>query len=140
MTEFSTRLRRLRKEHDITQAQLAAQVGVEPSAVGKYENGTQAYPRVEVLVKIAEYFQVSIDYLIKGVQPVAVAGVENVINGVMPNSPFIQANHGGVIIRENGNESLSPEASELLHIYGILGGRERLKLLNYAVELEGGKE
>jgi transcriptional regulator with XRE-family HTH domain len=136
MQEFGTRVRRLRKDFDITQAQLAAQIGVEPSAVGKYENGSQAFPRVEVLVKIAEYFKVSIDYLIKGVQPNT--GVENNISGVMSNSPFFQANHGGVIIRENGNESLSPEAAELLNIYGILSGRERLNLLNFAVQLERG--
>ena len=27
---------------------------------------------------------------------------------------------------------------ELLHIYETLGGRDRLRLLNYAIELEGG--
>jgi DNA-binding XRE family transcriptional regulator len=134
MTGFSERVRKLRKEMDVTQAQLAAQIGVEPSAVGKYENGTQAFPRVEVLVKIADYFKVSIDYLIKGIQ--MVPAVENNISGTMSNSPFIQANHGGVIYNGETNKMLSPEAVELLHIYEVLGGRERLKLLNFAVELE----
>jgi transcriptional regulator with XRE-family HTH domain len=139
MDEFSTRLRRLRKENDITQAQLASQIGVKPSAVGKYESGIQAYPRVEVLIKIAEFFKVSTDYLVRGVKP-ASSNIENVINGTLSNSPFIQANHGGVVIRENGNDVLSPEAMELLNIYSVLSGRERLKLLNYAVDLEGGKK
>jgi hypothetical protein len=38
----------------------------------------------------------------------------------------------------NGEQSISPEAMELLHIYEQLSGRERLKLLNFAVELEEG--
>jgi DNA-binding XRE family transcriptional regulator len=126
----------LRKSFDITQAALAAQVGVEPSAVGKYENGTQAYPRVEVLAKIADVFRVSMDYLVKGVQ--TVPAVENNISGVMSNSPFIQANHGGVVFNGDSSKMMSPEAVELLHIYETLGGRERLKLLNFAVGLERG--
>lgn len=135
MDGFSTRLRRLRKDFDVTQAALAKEIGVEPSAVGKYENGTQAYPRVDVLVKIADYFKVSIDYLIRGVQTVPVQ--ENTVNGGnVSNSPFIQTNHGGVIYNGDDKHQLSPEAVELIHIYETLGGRERLKLLNFAVELE----
>jgi transcriptional regulator with XRE-family HTH domain len=123
---------------DITQAQLASQIGVEPSAVGKYENGTRAFPRVEVLVKIADYFKVSIDYLIKGIQ--TVPAIENNISGTLSNSSFIQASQGGVVFNSETNKMLSPETVELLHIYETLGGRERLKLLNFAVELERGNE
>ena len=36
------------------------------------------------------------------------------------------------------NRTLSPEIVELLRIYETLGGRDRLKLLNFAVELEEG--
>ena len=89
----------------------------------------------EALIKISEYFDVSIDYLLKGVVPGG--NVENNINGMMSNSPFIQANNGGVVF--NGDGSISPEAMELLHIYEKLGGRDRLKLLNFAVDLEGGQ-
>ncbi len=138
MNGFSARLKHLRKDFDITQAALAAQIGVEPSAVGKYESGTQAYPRVEVLIKISDYFKVSIDYLIKGVQNVPF--MENASNNTVSNSPFIQTNHGGVVYNGEGNKKLSPEAVELVHIYDTLGGRERLNLLNYAVELERGAE
>lgn len=136
MDGFGDRLRRLRKEKDITQAQLAEVIGVVPSAVGKYERFPQAYPSVEALIKIAEHFNVSIDYLLRGTE--AVANVENNISGQLSNSSFIQANHHGVIF--NGEKALSPEAVELLHIYEALGGRDRLKLLNFAVELEGSKE
>mgnify|MGYP002799115501 CR=1 FL=1 len=134
MDGFGERLRRLRKDRDITQGQLAEVIGVVPSAVGKYERIPQSYPSVEALIKIADYFNVSIDYLLKGVQ--AAPSVENNLNGQMLNSSFVQANHGGVVF--NGEQSISPEAMELLHIYEQLSGRERLKLLNFAVELEEG--
>lgn len=138
MDGFGTRLRRLRKDYDITQSQLAEVIGVVPSAVGKYERLPDSYPSVEALVKIADYFNVSTDYLLRGTQ--VAPSVENNINGQLSNSPFIQANHGGVVINGESNKTLSPEAVELLNIYETLSGRERLKLLNYAVELERSKE
>lgn len=136
MDGFGERLRRLRKDFDITQSQLAEVIGVVPSAIGKYERLPQSFPSVEALVKIADYFNVSIDFLLRGVQ--TVPAVENNISGQLTNSPFIQANHGGMVI--NGDQAISPEAMELLRIYETLGGRDRLKLLNFAIELEEGKE
>ena len=138
MDGFGERLRRLRKDRDITQGQLAEVIGVVPSAVGKYERIPQSYPSVEALIKIADYFNVSIDYLLKGVQ--AAPSVENNLNGQMLNSSFVQANHGGVVFNGDSQKAISPEAIELLRIYETLGGRDRLKLLNIAVELEGGSK
>lgn len=135
MDGFGERLRRLRKSRDVTQGQLAEYLGVVPSAIGKYERLPDSYPSVEVLIKISEYFDVSIDFLLKGTIPRG--SVENNLSGVLSNSPFIQANNGGVVF--NGDGSISPEAMELLHIYEKLGGRDRLKLLNFAVDLEGGQ-
>lgn len=83
-------------------------------------------------------FNVSIDYLLKGTP--SASAVENNINGSLSNSPFIQANHGGVIFNGDSGKAPSPEAIELLHIYEELGGRKRLMLLNFAVELERSKE
>lgn len=138
MDGFGERLRRLRKEHDITQGQLAEVIGVVPSAVGKYERIPQSYPSVEALIKIADYFNVSTDYLLRGVQ--IAPSVENNLNGQMLNSSFVQADHGGVVFNGDSQKAISPEAIELLRIYETLGGRDRLKLLNIAVELEGGSK
>lgn len=135
MNDFGERLRKLRIGRDISQADLAKQLGVVPSSVGKYERVDDSFPSVEVLIKISDFFNVTLDYLLKGTE--TAPSVENNISGQLSNSPFIQANHGGMVI--NGeNKSLSPEAVELLRIYELLGGRDRLKLLNFAVELEEG--
>jgi transcriptional regulator with XRE-family HTH domain len=135
MDGFGDRLRRLRKDRDITQGQLAEVIGVVPSAVGKYERIPQSYPSVDALIKIADFFDVSIDYLLRGTQPSQT--VENNLNGQMLNSSFVQANHGGIVYNGDGGNNFSPEALELLRIYETLNGRERLKLLNFAVELDG---
>jgi transcriptional regulator with XRE-family HTH domain len=135
MDEFGERLRKLRNGRDMSQGDLAAHLGVVPSSVGKYERTPNSFPSVEVLIKLSDFFGVTIDYLLKGTE--TAPSVENNISGQLSNSPFIQANHGGMVI--NGeNKSLSPEAVELLRIYELLGGRDRLKLLNFAVELEEG--
>ena len=132
MSEFGSRLRKLRRDAEITQGQLAKILGVDTSAVGKYERFPAAYPSIPILIKIADYFHVSIDYLLRGTQPAT--QTENNVNGVLTNSTVLQANHGGAVF--NGEQAISPEAEELLHIYDKLGVRERLKLLNFAVDLE----
>jgi len=134
MDGFGERLRTLRRSKDISQGDLAAHLGVVPSAVGKYERVPNSFPSVEVLIKLSDFFGVTLDYLLKGEESSPL--VENNISGQLSNSPFIQANHGGMVI--NGEtKALSPEAIELLRIYETLGGRERLKLLNFAMDLEG---
>jgi transcriptional regulator with XRE-family HTH domain len=133
MDGFGYRLKKLRQEKDITQADLAKEVGVVSSAIGKYERLPNAAPSVDALMKIADYFDVSIDYLLKG-EDAMNFNVENNISGQV--GAFTQTNHGGVVV--NG-ETLSPEIAELLRIYGTLSGRDRLKLLNYAVKLEDEK-
>lgn len=58
---FSATLQSLRKEKKVTQEQLSSHLGVSPQAVSKWENGS--YPEGDLLPKIADYFEVSIDYL-----------------------------------------------------------------------------
>lgn len=61
VTTFSTTLQILRKNRGATQEQLATHLGVSPQAVSKWENGS--YPDGDLLPQIADYFEVSIDYL-----------------------------------------------------------------------------
>ena len=131
MSEFGERLRKMRREADITQKQLADFLNVKAAAVGKYESCPRAYPSIENLIKIADYFHVSIDYLLRGTKNLT---TENNVSGDLMNSTVIQANHGGTVF--SSEHVISPEAEELSRIYEKLGVRERLKLLNFAVDLE----
>lgn len=60
-TVFSTTLQKLRKEKGVTQEQLASYLGVSAQAVSKWENGS--YPEGDLLLKLSEYFDVSISFL-----------------------------------------------------------------------------
>ena len=58
------RLRELRKERGISQLKLAMDLSVNQNTISRYENGTRQAD-YETLIKIADYFNVSIDYLLE---------------------------------------------------------------------------
>ena len=60
---FADSLRRFRKEYSLTQKQVSDAIGIQPSAYQAYERG-KVKPSIEVLIKIAEAFNVSADYLL----------------------------------------------------------------------------
>ncbi len=61
---FSEKLYALRKKDGLSQEQLAERLGVSRQAVSKWESG-KAVPESDTLVSISEYFNVSLDYLMK---------------------------------------------------------------------------
>lgn len=61
-TVLALRLRALRRNADLTQAQMAAAVGVERSAWSYYENGVM--PKLAVLNRIAAVFKVPLSDLL----------------------------------------------------------------------------
>lgn len=61
--EFSERLKTLRKEAGLTQVDVAEKLGISQPAYASWERGVKK-PTQENLVKIAQIFNVSIDYLV----------------------------------------------------------------------------
>ncbi len=59
------RIALLRRQAGMSQAELAARMGISASAVGMYEQGRRE-PSVDTLVALSEIFQVSTDYLLTG--------------------------------------------------------------------------
>ena len=59
---FSERLLARRKEIGLTQKQVAENLKLDNSTYGKYEKGTRV-PSLEILIKIADFYDISIDYL-----------------------------------------------------------------------------
>ncbi len=68
MKYFSENLKEIRKRHGMTQTELANLLGKQKSTVSNYETG-YAPPTYEVLQKLAEIFNVSIDDLTKPPAP-----------------------------------------------------------------------
>lgn len=65
MSEFSKVLRSLRNDDGLTQVELGKKLGLSGSAISMYERGERE-PELEILETIADYFNVSIDYLNTG--------------------------------------------------------------------------
>lgn len=63
--EFSEKLQTLRKQHSLTQEELAQALYVSRTAVSKWESG-RGVPNIESLKAISRYFSVSIDELLSG--------------------------------------------------------------------------
>ncbi len=63
--EFSEKLQKLRKEHHLTQEQLAERLFVSRTAISKWESD-RGYPSIDSLKAISKYFSVSIDELLSG--------------------------------------------------------------------------
>lgn len=59
---FSRRLRRLRLDRDDKISDVAKGTGLSSTAILGYEDGSQI-PKMDSLIKLADYFDVSIDYL-----------------------------------------------------------------------------
>lgn len=86
---FNERLRELRTARNITQVELAKSLSVSKQSISNWENDN-ILPSIEMLVKIADYFSVSTDYLlglddkkyleITGLSETNIAHLQQIIN------------------------------------------------------------
>lgn len=80
MPEFSDRLRLLRTSKGLSQADFAKQLKISKSSVNMYERGERE-PNFKLLEKIADYFNVDMDYLL---------GKSEVITRITERTPTIK--------------------------------------------------
>ena len=81
---LNQRLKSLRVQNNVTQQKVADALGVTVGNVQKFEYGT-AKPKLENVIKLANFFNVSLDYLV----------------GRTDNPKVV----GNEVIRERGNEN-----------------------------------
>lgn len=62
LNEFPERLRKLREERRIKRYILSQRCGLHSDAIRRYERG-EAEPDIKSLIAIANFFEVSLDYL-----------------------------------------------------------------------------
>lgn len=67
---IADRIQHLRKSKGISQEELADKVGVSRQAVSKWES-EQSTPDIEKVILLSDYFEVTTDYLLKGIEPVS---------------------------------------------------------------------
>ena len=60
---YADRLKMLRKDRGLTQKQVADALKITEVSYQRYEYGS-VRPRIEMLIALADYFDVSLDYLV----------------------------------------------------------------------------
>ena len=63
-TSLAYRLSNLRKDHDLSQKQLADQLHVTHSQISRIESGETKNPNISIVIDAARFFHVSTDYLL----------------------------------------------------------------------------
>ncbi len=65
---IADRIQHLRKTKGISQEELADKIGVSRQSVSKWES-EQTSPDLEKVILMSDYFEVTTDYLLKGIEP-----------------------------------------------------------------------
>ncbi|SES82923.1 Methanogenic corrinoid protein MtbC1 [Natronincola peptidivorans] len=86
MDNFGDRLRELRLEKNLRQIDLAENLGLAQTTIANYEQNLR-FPNEEILVKLADYFNISLDYLLSRETVVI-----NTNNGRLSNTSLIDCN------------------------------------------------
>jgi transcriptional regulator with XRE-family HTH domain len=60
---FAIRLKELREKHQLSQEQLAIKIATNKQTLSRYEKN-QREPGINIVTKVANFFDVSIDYLV----------------------------------------------------------------------------
>lgn len=63
MLNIGSKIIQLRKKHNLSQSQLAQKIGISRTIVGNYERNSNS-PSIEILLKMAKVFNVSVDFII----------------------------------------------------------------------------
>ena len=74
--DFPEKLRILRKNKGWSQGQLGKKIGADLQRISKYERGVML-PTMELMVRIAKAFDVSVDFLIRDDRETAVGKIKN---------------------------------------------------------------
>lgn len=74
--EFPNKLKELRTKKSWSQGQLGKKIGADLQRISKYERGVM-WPTMELMVRIAKAFDVSVDYLIREEENIAINKIKN---------------------------------------------------------------
>lgn len=102
----------LRKKHKLTQEQFSKKIGITRSALAKYETN-KAEPDITTLTKIANFFDVSIDYLLGREETEMNIDIKEALSNKQKKATW-------------GGQELTPEQREILTEFFTMI-RDRLK-------------
>ena len=116
---ISMNLKRLRKEHQYTQENVAEKINVSRQSIAKWENG-ESTPDIDTLIKLSKLYNVSLDNLVNHSEDKS--GI-----GIPPKGKHF---FGAVSVGERGQIVIPKEAREVFNINSgdkllVLGDEER---------------
>ena len=116
---ISMNLKRLRKEHQYTQENVAEKINVSRQSIAKWENG-ESTPDIDTLIKLSKLYNVTLDNLVNHSEDKS--GI-----GIPPKGKYF---FGSVSVGERGQIVIPKEAREVFNINSgdkllVLGDEER---------------
>ena len=116
---ISMNLKRLRKEHQYTQENVAEKINVSRQSIAKWENG-ESTPDIDTLIKLSKLYNVTLDNLVNHSEDKS--GI-----GIPPKGRYF---FGAVSVGERGQIVIPKEAREVFNINSgdkllVLGDEER---------------
>ncbi len=128
---FVERFKILLEKSGVTAYKVAKETNISQGLMREYQKGIKT-PSSQNIIKIADYFGCSIDYLLGRTDSPTAINSHNTVNG-----------SNNIIGNGNGNRTenaLSEQESALMDIFNKLDVVSQAKLLVYATELEKEKE
>ena len=74
--DFPKKLKQLRQSKEWSQGQVAMKIGVDMQRISKYERGV-LFPTTELALKLADLFEVSLDYMLRNEENMASNRIKN---------------------------------------------------------------
>lgn len=129
---FYEQVKRLCDSKHIAITSLARTLSLSPSAPNNWKEGT--LPKAETIMKIADYFDVSTDFLLYGKDRYS-----NSASHVSGGSAVMQQSNGNTVSvagHSDGSDSIHGFEAELLRIYRSLDMKGKAALIQAAYGLE----
>lgn len=124
------RIKKLIASTGTSTSKVLQEINLPGSAITEWSKG-KAKPSLDALIKIADYFNVSVDYLLGRASANSVEA-----KTVTDNHGIIGHTHAPVTINNTTEKKLTPQELELLNIFNQLSVINQSKLLLYAAELK----
>lgn len=115
--KFNERLMALRKKRGLSQEELGFELGVSRQTVSKWESG-QSYPDFQRLVLLADYFDISLDELVRGLDVGDVRALNE--SEKQLSSIYVDVEEGKAVMRKYIRVLLGIGAAILAFFAGIV--------------------
>lgn len=112
------KLKKLRRDRDLTQEEVATHLGVSFQAISKWERG-DGYPDITMLPTLANYFQVSVDELI-GMKEISSANKLDKINQTWQENRALGKHRDNVELMRNALKTYPNNALLLIQLSASL--------------------